>query len=1063
MKKYSLINNITGWFIFAVAAFTYCSTIEPTASFWDCPEFITAASKLEVGHAPGAPFFMLVGNLFSQFAADSSQVAKMINIMSALLSAGCILFLFWSITHLAKALVTRNDEELSLEKTMVIMASGICGSLIYTWSDSFWFSAVEGEVYAFSSFFTALVFWLILKWEDEADKANADRWIIFICYLVGLSIGVHLLNLLCIPAIVLVYYYKRAKNPDAKGSLIALATSFVIVAFVLYGIVPGVLIVAGWFELFFTNTFGLPYNTGLWVWISIITIISVVSLYYTSHTKKDKILRIMSPRVANTAILCLVMILLGYSSYTVTVIRSCANTPMDQSSPEDVFTLREYLGREQYGDKPLIWGPTYASSPNVIDKDGRLQYETKNNTPVYRKKVKTSKDERDEYVVVREDFDLVYPFNQCMLFPRIYESDFRSEYEQWLGGVDKKNVDYIIPTVGTRQVAIPTQIDNMKFFFSYQMNFMYWRYFMWNFAGRQNENQSHGEREYGNWITGISFIDDAMLGKQELLPTELKENKGRNVFYCLPLIIGLIGLLWQVFGCGKKGIQQFWVVFFLFFMTGIAIVLYVNQTPIQPRERDYSYVGSFYAFAIWCGLGISALYSCLKERCEMWFGHKGIYIAYLPVLILTFAIPLQMVSQTWDDHDRSDRYACRDFGLNYLETVPENGIIFTHGDNDTFPLWYNQDVEGKRTDVRVCNLSYLQTSWYIDQMKRPAYNSPALPISWTKHQYQEGKNEVVDVNPSINFGDSSINIKDFVEKVYENDPEMAKQIWGEEPFEYRNAIRKFIFKEDIPEEYREFVENLPACIPSDTLYIKVDKEAVMHSGMEIPEGMEIPDRMEISFKGQSRVTKSFLMMTDIIAEVNFSRPIYMSCTVGSSIYGNLSRHFMSEGMAWRITPFAFDDNGGETPIDTELLYDNLMNKFHYGNVCKQGIFIDEQILKMSITHRRSFASLATSLVMEGDMHRAKKVLDKCERVIPSYNIPHSVVSGSLDIATAYLQIGEREKGTEILQQLYNRTQEYLKWYSDLPASQQLLHARDIRYETNVKDYLDNIINTTKQK
>ena len=1059
MKTYKVINNIMGWLMFAVAAFTYCSTVEPTASFWDCPEFICAASRLEVGHSPGAPFFMLVGNVFSQFASDSSQVARMINTMSALLSAGCILFLFWTITHLAKALIIKEGDTPSTPQTIAIMASGVCGSLIYTWSDTFWFSAVEGEVYAFSSFFTALVFWLILKWEDEADNPRSDRWIVFICYLIGLSIGVHLLNLLCIPAIVLVYYYKKTSHVTVKGTVAALLVSFMLVAIVLYGIVPGILIVAGWFELFFTNTLGMPYNTGVWVFIAILTSSLIAGIYFSGHTDKKKVMRFFTPRFLHTTLLSIAMMLIGYSSYTVIVIRSLANTPMDQNSPEDVFTLREYIGREQYGDKPLLWGPTYASSPNIVEKYGQLKYETINRRPVYRKKVKASDDEKDEYVVVREDFDLAYPADQCMLFPRIYDERHKADYEQWLGEVHKKNVDYVIPTVGTRQASIPTQADNLRFLFSYQINFMYWRYFLWNFAGRQNDRHSTGVREHGNWITGFSFIDDAMLGKQELLPSELKDNKGHNVFYCIPLIIGLIGLMWQAFGCGRKGIQQFWVVFFLFFMTGIAIVLYLNQTPCEPRERDYAYVGSFYAFAIWCGLGIPAIFSWLKTRMT------SKLIPALVTIVPALAIPLQMVSQTWDDHDRSDRYACRDFGLNYLETVPHDGIVFTFADNDTFPLWYNQDVEGKRTDVRVCNLSYLQTSWYIDQMKRPAYSSSPLPVTWNARQYAEGQHERVEVNPTIYLGDTAITVKQLVEKMYDEEPETARRIWGDEPFEYQNAIRKFLLKEDIPTEYRTFVDNLPSCVPSDTLYIKVDKAAVRHSGMMIPEGMDIPDHMDISFKGQGSVLKSYLMMLDIIASVNFSRPIYVASTVGPSQYGNLYTHFVQEGINWRITPFTFEANdryARNVPIDTERMYDNLMNRYHYGNLSQRGIYIDEQIYKMSIGHRRQFASLAMAFATKGDTTRAKAVLDKCARELPSYNLPYAVYDGSLELVTAYRLIGDTTNCKAIIQQLECRSREYLAWYLSLPQSQQTIRKNDIEYELQTIHWIEEIKNSSKE-
>ncbi len=1050
MIRYRQINNITGWMIFAIAAFTYCSTIEPTASFWDCPEFISTAAKLEVGHPPGAPFFMLVGNMFSHFASSPEEVAKMINIMSALLSAGCILFLFWTITHLAKELIHPSDDNVPMGKTIAIMASGLAGSLIYTWSDTFWFSAVEGEVYAFSSFFTALVFWITLKSTAEGG-GNVDKWLILIAYLMGLSIGVHLLNLLCIPAMVLVYYYKFCKNPTVKGSLFMLILSACIIGFILYGVVPGVLIIAGWFELLFVNTLGMPYYSGLFVYVALLLILIVWSLYATSHTRKERIMRYFSPRVLNTSILCLTVMLIGYSSYAITAIRSMANTPMDQNSPEDVFALRDYLAREQYGDTPKLWGQTYASEPSVvIGKDGELEYEHVDKGPVYQKKTKYTETDKDEYVSTMNKFDLRYPSNQCMFFPRMYSERHRNEYEQWLGDIHYKTVDYNIPTIGTRKVSIPSQYDNLRFFFTYQLNFMYWRYFMWNFAGRQNDIQGRGELEHGNWLTGISFIDNIRLGDQNLLPDELKGNKGHNVFYCLPLVLGLIGLFWQLFRRGRTGAQQFWVVFFLFFMTGIAIVLYVNQTPSQPRERDYSYAGSFYAFSIWCGLGITALYNILKGRLR---GKATIMTIVIPSVVAV-AVPVQMVTQTWDDHDRSGRYLCRDFGLNYLETVPHDGIIFSCGDNDTFPLWYNEDVEGNRTDVRVCNLEYLNTDWYIDQMKRPAYTgkgaSSPLPISWTRQQYAVDVKTMISVNPQISLGDSSIRMKDFIEQVYEKEPEVAHKIWGDDPFELKTAIRKFILKEDIPSEYKEFVDALPACLPSEALHLKVDKEAVRKSGMKIPEGKEIPDYMDISLSGQSSVTKAFVLILEMLAQSNFSRPLYVSTGIGKAT-GNLYRHFMLEGLAYRITPFTFEENEPYhiTAVNTDRMYEIVMNKFHYGNVSQPGIYLDEVATRMCFTHRRMISILATKLVEEGKYDKAVKVLDKCEKEFPSYNVPHNPMFGSLDMATVYLQCGQVDKATAILGKLKERGTQYINWYSCLPEHRFKACSSDYEYEMRV--------------
>ena len=729
MKQYKTVNNLVGWLTFIIAATVYCMTIEPTASFWDCPEFITTGYKLEVGHPPGAPFFMLTANLFSQFASDATTVAKMVNYMSALMSGACILFLFWSITHLVRKLIIKDENNITTGQLITIMGSGLVGALVYTFSDTFWFSAVEGEVYAYSSLFTAVVFWLILKWEDVADQPHSDRWIILIAYLTGLSIGVHLLNLLCLPAIVLVYYYKKVPNANAKGSLLALFGSMVLVGIVLYGIVPGVVKVGGWFELLFVNSMGLPFNTGVIVYI-IILAASIIWGVYESYTETSRprmnisfmltiallgipfyghgassvIIGIIvlaalglylfakkldqkyqiSARTMNTALLCTMMIMVGYSSYALIVIRSTANTPMDQNSPEDIFTLGEYLGREQYGTRPLFYGQAYSSKVELEVKDGYCVPVEANSTTKYIRKEKTSADEKDSYIEVPGRVE--YKYAQNMLFPRMYSSAHAAQYKGW---VDIDGVDVPYDECGNAiMVNIPTQWENIKFFFRYQLNFMYWRYFMWNFAGRQNDLQGSGEIEHGNWITGIPFIDNWLVGDQSLLPQELKDNKGHNVFYCLPLLLGIIGLLWQAYR-GQKGVQQFWVVFFLFFMTGIAIVLYLNQTPSQPRERDYAYAGSFYAFAIWVGMGVAGIIKLLQDYAKM----KELPTSVL-VSVLCLLVPIQMASQTWDDHDRSGRYVARDFGQNYLMSLQESGnpIIFTNGDNDTFPLWYNQET-----------------------------------------------------------------------------------------------------------------------------------------------------------------------------------------------------------------------------------------------------------------------------------------------------------------------------------------------------------------------------------
>ena len=1059
MKQFRLVDNILGWLAFLIAAFVYCSTIEPTASFWDCPEFITTGYKLEVGHPPGAPFFMLTANLFSQFASDPSQVARMVNTMSALLSATCILFLFWSITHLTRKLLLKDWSEMSMSKLIAIEASGMVGALIYTFSDTFWFSAVEGEVYAYSSAFTAVVFWLILKWEDHADEPHSDRWLVLITYMTGLSIGVHLLNLLCVPAIVLVYYYRKFPNANAKGSLIALFVSFVLVAAILYGVVPGIIKVGGWFELFFVNTLGFQFNTGVIIYIIllvatviwaiyesytnrnelrgnvsfvlsvgllgipfygfgwsafVIGIVVLVALFYLLKLKKKGV-AVVSARIKNTLLLSMLMLMIGYSTYAVIVIRSTANPPMDQNSPEDIFTLGSYLSRDQYGDRPLFYGQAYTSQV-AFDRDGDYCVPSKTTgAPVYQRKEKASKDEKDSYFIVSTKDK--YNYAQNMLFPRMYDSSHAQAYESWMGGVDGYNVDY--DRCGEPvQVKMPTQLENIRFFLSYQCNFMYWRYFMWNFAGRQNDLQGNGELEHGNWITGISFIDNMRLGDQSKLPDDLKENKGHNVFYCLPLLLGLLGLFWQALGKGDKGIRQFWVVFFLFFMTGLAIVIYLNQTPMQPRERDYAYAGSFYAFAIWCGMGVAAILDLIKRYLKT---ENTLVTAIVSVICLL--VPIQMVSQTWDDHDRSGRYTCRDFGQNYLMSLQDKGnpIIFTNGDNDTFPLWYDQETEGIRTDARVCNLSYLQTDWYIDQMVRPAYNSPSLPISWPRLDYCSGTNEYVEVNPDA---------KEEILKYYKEQPEAAKATWGDEPFELKNILKYWVRSKDAETHF----------IPTDTLYVTIDKNAVRKSGMMMASDT-IPDRMVISLKGKNALYKSDLMMLELIAQSNWTRPIYVALTVGQENYMNLGDNFIKEGLANRISPFTTNAPGAKN-FDTEKTYNNVMNRFKFGGLDKPGLYIDETVMRMCYTHRKLMSELALHLIMEGKVQKAVKVLAYADKVLPAYNIPVNYMSGGLDYAQAYALVGNKAKAEQMLNAVVKNAKQYAEWYLSLERSRFLMSQQD---------------------
>ncbi|MDD6939680.1 MAG: hypothetical protein PUI90_01935, partial [Prevotella stercorea] len=832
---------------------------------------------------------------------------------------------------------------------------------------------------------------------------------------------------------------------------------------VLYGVVPGIITVAGWFELLFVNTLGCPFNTGEIIYIvllvaiviwaihesyvdksfkrqnvsfvlavgmlgipfrgmtwsaAILGLVILAAIYFGLNYRKKigkDLVPVLTSRFKNTALLCMLMLMIGYSSYAVIVIRSAANPPMDQNSPEDVFTLGSYLSRDQYGDSPLLYGQAYTSQV-AYDVDGNMCVpKHKEGAAIWQRKEKASKDEKDSYFVVSHKDKIIYAQN--MLFPRMHSSAHAGAYENWMGGVEGTQVPY--DRCGEPvMVKMPTQMENIRFFLSYQCNFMYWRYFMWNFAGRQNDIQGNGEPEHGNWITGISFIDDWMLGDQSKMPAELKANKGHNVFYCLPLLLGLIGLFWQAWR-GQRGIRQFWVVFFLFFMTGLAIVLYLNQTPQQPRERDYAYAGSFYAYAIWCGLGVLAIYDMLKKKI------KGNDVAVAGVVgVACLLVPIQMASQTWDDHDRSGRYTCRDFGQNYLMTLQDKGnpIIFTNGDNDTFPLWYNQETEGVRTDARVCNLSYLQTDWYIDQMKRPAYDSPSVPITWPRIDFCSGTNDYIEVKPGM---------KQQLLEFYRDYPQEARAAFGDDPFELKNILKYWVRSKDSDTHI----------IPTDTLYITIDKEAVRRSGMMMASDT-IPDRMVISLAGKRAIYKNDLMMLEMLAQCNWERPLYVATTVGSDNYMNLGDNFVQEGLAYRITPFNTKAPGAKN-FDTEKTYNNVMNRFKWGGLDKPGLYIDETVMRMCYTHRHLFATLAMQLIAEGQNAKAEKVLRKSEKVLPEYNVPYTFMSGASDLARAYALIGKKADAARILNKVWADAKSYADYYLQLTGSRFMMSQNDV--------------------
>ncbi|MEI6275065.1 MAG: DUF2723 domain-containing protein [Prolixibacteraceae bacterium] len=988
MRTFKFYNTIVGWGIFLIAAIVYLLTIEPTASFWDCSEFITTAYRLEVGHPPGAPLFMIMGRLFTMLAPSTASIPVMVNIMSALASAFTILFLFWSITHLARKIIASEENE-TMTEIIVIIGAGVVGALAYTFSDTFWFSAVEGEVYGTSSLFTALVFWCILKWENEADEPFANRWLILISYLIGLSIGVHLLNLLAIPAIVFVYYFRKY-DTTRNGILIASALSAVILAMMIWVVIPGLVVAASWFELLFVNGIGLPYNSGVIIYAIVLTAGVSYGIVYTFRNKKT---------VLNTILLCLSVIIIGYSSYAMTVIRSTANPPMDQNNPDNVFSLLSYLNRDQYGSRPLGYGHYY-NAP-LDSKDPYLQ-----GAPTYIKK-------NGKYVIAEYKQIPNYDDRFCTIFPRMYSStpDHVQEYKIW-ASVKGTPVQSTNRQGEPETLMKPTFGENLQFFFTYQVGFMYLRYFMWNFSGRQNDVQSQGGILSGNWITGINFLDSIRLGDQNHLPPTLGENKAKNAYFMLPFILGLLGMFFQ-YNSGKKGKQDFSVVMLLFFMTGLAIVVYLNQDPLQPRERDYAYAGSFYAFAIWIGLGVLGVYDILKR-----FSPARIS-AIAATVISLFAVPMLMASQNWDDHDRSGRYTARDFGGNYLKTCAPNAIIFTNGDNDTFPLWYAQEVEGIRTDVRVCNLSYLQTDWYIDQMRKKYYDSDPLPIKFTEDQVVQGTRDIVYVLDQLK---RPVNLNEALDFIRSEDP-------GSKLSQADNA----------------------SFLPSKQLYYPVDKSAVLATGtVAAKDDSLIVDKLDINLTG-NYLSKDEMIILDIINNNKWKRPIYFAVTVGREKYLNLQEYFQAEGFAYRLVPIKTKVKDSQIGrVESKLMYDNIINKFKWGNMNAPKVYLDENNMRMSMNIRNNFVRLADQLVLEGRTDSAVAVLDRCNELVPNKKVPYNYFN--LLMAEAYYKAAQYDmhkkgkertsmevntlpasvkKGNEVVRQMVDNNEREILYYLSL--------------------------------
>lgn len=1025
MQNFKKYNIIFGWLTFLVAAITYLLTIESSASLWDCGEFIASAYKLQVGHPPGAPFFMIMARFFSLFATDVTTVAKMINAMSGLASAFTILFLFWTITYFARRMLAMNGE-FTLAKTITIIGAGVVGALAYTFSDTFWFSAVEGEVYASSSLFTALVFWAILRWESESDKPHATRWIILIAYLMGLSIGVHLLNLLAIPAIVLVYYYKKYQV-NRKGIIVATIISIVLLGIIMYGIIPGIVKVASLFELTFVNSFGMPFNSGV-LFFSILLVASLLSgIYFTHHKNTNNFLLALVCTVAvfmigipliadstfiallitagifaavyyighryktliNTTLIAFTVIIIGYSSFSMIVIRSYANPPMDENNPETVFSLLSYLNREQYGDRPLFYGQYYNAPYKGTEVEGKVYSKVGDRYEITDNKLKVKYDER---------------FNT--FFPRMYsaQKSHINVYKNW-ADIKGKPIQVQSGNSETETRYCPTFGENLKFFFKYQVGFMYWRYFFWNFAGRQNDIQSHGDLLNGNAITGIRFIDNILIGPDDKMPDWVKHHPARNTYYLLPFLLGLAGLFVQY----KKRKEGFWIVMVLFVLTGLAIVVYLNQTPIQPRERDYAYAGSFYAFAVWIGLGVIWLYELFKKVLPQLPG------AAVAVGLSLILVPGIMASENWDDHDRSGRYTARAYAYNYLNSCDKNGILFTIGDNDTFPLWYIQDVEGVRTDVRVVNTMLLHTDWYIDQMKRKAYESEAVPFSLEKEQYRQGTRDRIYLQNSYK---GYFDVDQAIEWIKSDDPR-TKLSYGTEKLDY---------------------------CPSKKFKIKVDKQKVIENGIvDAADSALIVDEIRFSLK-RSALSKSDMMILDLLATNNWERPIYFVSTGTESTLG-LENYLEFNGYSYQLVPIETKagDYLNKGRVKTGEMWNNLMNKFTWGGLENPDVHIDHfnqrnlNVLRI----RNMYTRLANELTQAGEPKKAVEALDKCRVLTPHNRLPYDVYV--VFMVEAYYNARAFDKGNELAKEYADICSQNMQYYLSFPDDKIALLDNDIRY------------------
>jgi hypothetical protein len=902
--NYSKINNITGWLCFAIATLTYILTLEPSVSFWDCGEFIASALKMQVVHQPGAPLFLMIQRFFSLFAGgDVKHVAYFMNVGSAIASGATILFLFWTITALARKMFVKTNEALTQAQVITIMGAGLAGALAYTYSDSFWFSAVESEVYALSSLFTAIVFWGILKWEANADEPRADRWLLFIAYIMGLSIGIHLLNLLTIPAIAFVYYFKKTDKPTNTGIVKTFVVGVLILAFIQYGVIQYVVSIGAYFDLFFVNTLGMGFGSGVVAFAILLIGGFVWAISYSiKHQKK----------ILNLALLSTVLIIFGYGSFAMIIIRAKANPNLNNSNPDNAFSFLGYLNREQYGDRPLLFGPNY-NSEKVNLTEGKT---------LYRKGA-------DKYEVAGKKTD--YEYDKTTPFPRMYSDD-------------ERHIGYYKDMMGFDDAHFPSLFDNVGFLMKYQIGAMYMRYFLWNFVGRQNDDQGQGSLYEGQWLSGIKPVDAILLGDQSHLPPSIVESKAYNRFFFLPLIIGLIGAVWHF----KRNQKDAGIVGLLFFFTGIAIVLYLNQKPLEPRERDYAYAGSFYAFAIWIGIGVLAIKEWVFKKVSPNAAAIG------ATVICLFCAPVIMAAQGWDDHNRSTKLVAHDIAVDYLQSCAPNAILFTYGDNDTYPLWYIQEVENVRPDVRLVNLSLFDTDWYINGMKRKQNESAPLPISMNESQYVQGVRDVMYYQDYKIDGPVELS-KILQVLLSDNDEDkLAMQNGSKENF-----------------------------IPTKNFQLTVNKDDVLKTGtVSAANADKIVPALEWKYN-KGYVTKGTLAMLDILVHNNWKRPIYFASTVPSEQFNGLDNYLYTEGLALRLLPLKVDTTASRNELlNTPVLYNNVMNKFVFGNI-KTATYLDPQSSDDISIFANLFNNTVSGLIREGKTSEAKKAVEKYYEVMPT--------------------------------------------------------------------------------